>query len=285
KKLGIFDKHGINLNIVPGSGSLTTAQLVAQGKADLAYVDAATALSVAAKGGDIAVVAPILQVNGYAIIALKSSGIDSVAKLVGKRLSVVPGIAPTVLLPAVLDSGGLTIGQLEQQNMAAASQIGALLQHKADAIVAAGDVQGPQLMEQGQQVNQLFYYQNGVPAVGESIVANTDFMEKNPDLIRRFVDASLQSWVETKKNPDAAAQAEAEQFPAEGTADKELDQIKVDIELLCAAPGATTMGQVPDPVWQRTVSILKQFKLVPSDFDYTKFETTKFLPSSPPSCR
>ncbi|MBO0873941.1 MAG: ABC transporter substrate-binding protein, partial [Pseudonocardia sp.] len=155
KKLGLFDKQGINLNIIPGSGSLTTAQLVAQGKADLAYTDAATALSVASKGGDIAVVAPILQVNGYAIITLKSSGIDSVGKLAGKRLSVVPGIAPTVLLPAVLDSGGITIGQVEQQNMAAASQIGALLQHKADAIVAAGDVQGPQLMEQGQQVNQL----------------------------------------------------------------------------------------------------------------------------------
>lgn len=284
KKLGIFDKHGINLNIIPGSGSLTTAQLVAQGKADLAYVDAGTAFSVAAKGGDIAVVAPILQVNGYAIIALKSSGIDSVQKLAGKRLSVVPGIAPTVLLPAVLASGGLTIEQVEQQNMAAASQLGALLQHKADAIVAAGDVQGPQLIEQGAQVNQLFYYQNGVPAVGESIVANTDFMQKNPDLIRRFVDASLQSWVETKKNPSAAAQAEAEQFPAEGSAGKELDQIKVDIGLLCAAPGATTMGQVPDPVWQRTVAILKEFKLVPSDFDHTKFETTKFLPSSPPSC-
>jgi NitT/TauT family transport system substrate-binding protein len=284
KSLGIFQQHGIDLTITPGSGSLTTAELVAQGKVNIGYVDAATAFSVAAKGGAITVVAPILQVNGYAIVSLKSTGIDSVKALAGHSLSIVTGLAPTVLLPAVFASGGVTADQIHEQNMASASQIGAILQHKVDAIVAAGDVQGPQLEEKGQQVNELWYYKNGVPTVGESIVVNNNYLKDHGDVVKQFIAASLDSWVATQKNPQAAADAEAQQFPAEGTAAQELDQIKVDIGLLCAAPGATNMGEVPDEVWQRTQSILEQFKLLPANSDYTKWETTDYLPSSLPSC-
>ena len=284
KSLGLFSKAGINLNIIPGSGSLTTAELVANGKADLAYVDAPTAFSVAARGGAITVVAPILQVNGFAIIALKGSGINSIKDLAGKRLGVVTGLAPTVLLPAVLSANGVTASSVHMVNMQSSSQLGALLQHQVDAIVAAGDVQGPQLIERGTQINQFFYYANGVPTVGESIVANTSFLKSHGALVKAFVQASLESWVQTRANPSAAAAAEAQQFPAEGTADQELDQIKVDLGLLCAAPGATHMVQIPDDVWSRTQSLLIKYDNLPSSVNVMDHVATGFLPSSLPAC-
>jgi NitT/TauT family transport system substrate-binding protein len=284
KSLGIFSKAGINLNIIPGSGSLTTAELVANGKADLAYVDAPTAFSVASRGGAITVVAPILQVNGFAIIALKSSGITSIKDLAGKRLGVIAGLAPTVLLPAVLSANGVSMSSVHQVNMQSSSQLGALLQHQVDAIVAAGDVQGPQLLERGSQINQFFYYANGVPTVGESIVANTNFLKTHTALVKAFVQASLESWVKTRANPSAAAAAEAQQFPEEGTASQELDQIKVDLGLLCAAPGATHMAQVPSDVWSKNQSLLIKYDNLPSSTKVADDVATGYLPSSLPGC-
>src|SRR5579875_121076 len=284
KSLGIFSKAGINLTIIPGSGSLTTAELVANGKADLAYVDAPTAFSVAARGGAITVVAPILQVNGFAIIALKNSGITSIKDLAGKRLGVIPGLAPTVLLPAVLSANGVPMSSVHQVNMQSSSQLGALLQHRVDAIVAAGDVQGPQLLERGSQITQFFYYANGVPTVGESIVANTDFLKTHGALVKAFVKASLESWVQTRANPSAAAAAVAQQFPEEGTASQELDQIKVDLKLLCAAPGATHMAQVPGDVWSRNQSLLIKYDNLPASTKVTDDVATGYLPSSLPAC-
>ncbi|MGH3279062.1 MAG: ABC transporter substrate-binding protein [Trebonia sp.] len=284
KSLGIFSKAGIDLNIIPGNGSLTTAELVSNGKADLAYVDAPTAFSVAARGGPITVVAPILQVNGFAIIALKGSGVNSVKDLVGKRLGVVTGLAPTVLLPAVLSANGVTASSIHMVHMQSSSQLGALLQHQVDAIVAAGDVQGPQLVERGTKINQFFYHDNGVPTVGESIVANTSFLKSHRALVKAFVKASIDSWVQTRANPAAAAAAEAQQFPAEGTAAQELDQIKVDLGLLCAAPGATHMVQIPDDVWSRTQSLLIKYDNLPSSVNVTDHVATGVLPSSLPAC-
>lgn len=284
KSLGIFSKAGINLNIIPGSGSLTTAELVATGKSDLAYVDAPTAFSVAAKGGAITVVSPILQVNGFAIIALKSSGINSVKDLAGKKLGIVQGLAPTVLLPAVLTANGLSMGAVKQVNMQSSAQLGALLQHQVDAIVAAGDVQGPQLLERGSQLNQFFYYANGVPTVGESIVANTNFLKSNPDLVKKFVAASLQSWVATRSNPSAAAAAEAQQFPEEGTAAQELDQIKVDLKLLCAAPGSKHLTEIPAAVWAKNEALLKKYDNLPASTNVMNDVASGYTPSSLPSC-
>lgn len=284
KSLGLYQKAGINLTIVPGSGSLTTSQLLATGKIDIGYVDAPTAFSVAAKGGNLTVVSPVLQVNGYAIIALQSSGISSVAGLKGKHVAAVAGVAPTVLLPAALQSGGLQQSDINISNIAAASQLGGLITKKFDAIIATGDVQTPQLNEQGQKINTLWYYENGVPTVGESIVVNNDFLKNNPDLVRKFIDVSLQSWVATKNDPAAAAAAENKQFPTEGSVAQQLDQIKADVQLLCAAPGATHMGTVPDSVWQDTESLLKKYNLLPATADYTKYETADYLPANPPSC-
>jgi NitT/TauT family transport system substrate-binding protein len=284
KSLGLFSKAGINLNIIPGSGSLTTAEQVATGKADLAYTDAPTAFSVAAKGGAITVVAPILQVNGFAIIALKGSGINSVKDLAGKKLGIVQGLAPTVLLPAVLSANGLSMSSVKQVNMESSSQLGALLQHQVDAIVAAGDVQGPQLMERGSKINQFFYHANGVPTVGESIVANTSFLKSHPALVKKFVAASLQSWVATRSNPSAAAAAEAQQFPEEGTASQELDQIKVDLGLLCAAPGATHLTQVPAAVWNKNQSLLIRYDGLPASTKVMSDVASGYTPSSLPSC-
>lgn len=284
KSLGIFKKAGINLNIVPGSGSLTTAKLVARGKADIAYDSAATAFSVAARGGAITVLAPILQVNGFGIIDLKSSGITSIKDLKGKRLGVIPGLAPTVLLPAVLAANNVPVSSVHEVNMQISAQLGTLLQHHVDALVAAADVQGPQLMERGKKVNELDYYKNGVPTVGESIVANTSFLKSHGALVKAFLKASLQSWVQTQAHPAAAAAAEAKQFPAEGTAAQELEQIKVDLGLLCAAPGATHLGEVPKADWLKTQKILIHYDNLPSSTKVLKYVNTDYLPSNPPSC-
>lgn len=284
KSLGLFDKAGIDLKIIPGSGSLTTAQLVASGKVKIGYIDASTAFQVAAKGGAITVVSPILQENGYAVISLQSSGIDSIAKLKGQRVATVAGVAPTVLLPAVLKSGGLKLSDVETSNITSSAQVGSLLTGKFKAIIATGDVQSPQLEERGQKINTMFYYKNGVPTVGESIVVNSNYLKSHADLVRSFVKASLQSWDATRKDPHAAAEAEAKQFPAEGSVQQQEDQIKVDIRLLCAAPGATQIGKVPESAWTRTQSLLKKYKLLPQSADYTKYVNTDYLPANPPSC-
>ena len=53
----------------------------------------------------------------------------------------------------------------------------------------------------------------GVKALGVGLMANDDTIKQNPDLVRRFVRASLKGWNEALKNPAEAAAIGKKYFP------------------------------------------------------------------------
>ena len=66
------------MTIVQGNGSGNTAQLVASGRAQLAYADAVAVSQLIAKGAPMKIVSTVYQSNPNAVMALKKTGIKSV---------------------------------------------------------------------------------------------------------------------------------------------------------------------------------------------------------------
>jgi NitT/TauT family transport system substrate-binding protein len=282
KKLGYYKDVGIDLTIEEGKGSATTAQQVATGQTDVGFADAPAAMQIRSKGAPLKIIAPILQTNGFAIISIEGSGIKSPKDLVGKKLAVQPGTAQTTLLDAILAENKLDKTKLDIVNIDPAALVGALLEKKVDAILAGADFQSVQMRDRGFKVNDIFYRDVGVPTVGLSIVARDDRLKENPDLYRNFVAASLKGWDEVRKNPDAAAAAVIEQFPS-ASKDQILKQLHVDLLLVCA-PGATSLGRVPDKNWQTTFDLLTMYLNLPKDKPIGDYYSNDFLPASAPKC-
>src|SRR5258708_246544 len=82
---GWYRQQGIDLSLLPYSSSVAPETLVATGKADfgISFTEGVTAARAA--GQPLVSVAAVIQHNTSALISLKSSGLDSVAKLAGKR--------------------------------------------------------------------------------------------------------------------------------------------------------------------------------------------------------
>ena len=282
KKLGYYKDAGIDLTIEEGKGSATTAQLVATGQTDVGFADAPAAMQIRSKGAPVKIVTPILQTNGFAIISIEGTGISTPKDLLGKRLAVQPGTAQTTLLDAILLENKLDKSKLDVVNIDPAALVGALLEKKVDAILAGADFQSVQIRDRGFKVKDILYRDVGVPTVGLSVIARDDRIKADPDLYKRFVAASLKGWDEARKNPDAAAAAVIEQFPAV-TKDQIAKQLKVDLDLVCA-PGATALGRVPDKNWQITFDLLTAYLQLPKDKPVTDYYTTEFQPADAPKC-
>ncbi len=282
KKLGYYKDAGIDLTIEEGKGSATTAQLVATGQTDVGFADAPAAMQIRSKGAPVKIVTPILQTNGFAIISIEGTGINTPKDLLGKRLAVQPGTAQTTLLDAILLENKLDKSKLDIVNIDPAALVGALLEKKVDAILAGADFQSVQIRDRGFKVKDILYRDVGVPTVGLSVIARDDRIKSDPDLYKRFVAASLKGWDEARKNPDAAAAAVIEQFPAV-TKDQILKQLKVDLDLVCA-PGATQLGRVPDKNWQTTFELLTTYLQLPKDKPITDYYTTELQPADAPKC-
>jgi NitT/TauT family transport system substrate-binding protein len=282
KKSGYYKDAGIDLTIEEGKGSATTAQQVATGQTDVGFADAPAAMQIRSKGAPVKIIAPILQTNGFAIISIEGSGIKSPKDLLGKKLAVQPGTAQTTLLDAILAENKLDKGRLDIVNIDPAALVGALLEKKVDAILAGADFQSVQMRDRGFKVNDILYRDVGVPTVGLSIIARDDRLKENAELYRKFVAASLKGWEDARKNPDAAAAAVAEQFPSAGK-DQMLKQLNVDLMLVCA-PGATSLGRVPDKNWQITFDLLTMYLNLPKDKPVSDYYSNDFLPANAPKC-
>ena len=129
RKLGLYERAGINLTIEEGRGSATTAQMVATGQSDVGYADAPAAMQVRSRGAPVKVIAPILQTNAFAIMSLEESNIRRPQDLVGRKLAVQPGTAQTTLLNAIIAATGVDRSRIELVNIDPAAFIAALICH------------------------------------------------------------------------------------------------------------------------------------------------------------
>ena len=282
KELGYYDDLGLDVTIEEGQGSATTSQLVATGGTDFGFADGAAAMSVRAQGGNVKIVAPILQTNGFAIISLKETGITTPQDLVGKTIAVQPGSAQTALLDAIFKANSITEDQVEIVNIDPAALVGTLLEGDVDAILGGADFQSVQIRDLGHEINEIYYRDAGVPTVGLSMVVNDDYIAANPDVVARFVEASLKGWDAARSDPDAAAQSLVDTFIS-GDKEQILKQLQVDLLLLCA-PGATRLGDPPTENWDRTYELLTTYQGLPTDKPITDYYTTEFVPDDAPPC-
>jgi NitT/TauT family transport system substrate-binding protein len=139
-----------------------------------------------------------------------------------------------------------------------------------------------QIRDLGFEINEIFYRDAGVPTVGLSIIANDEYIAANPDVIARFVAASLKGWDAARNNPDAAAQSLVNTFIS-GDKEQILKQLQVDLLLLCA-PGSTRLGEPPVENWDRTFELLTTYQGLPTDKPITDYFTTEFIPEDGPAC-
>lgn len=282
KELGLYDKAGINLTIEEGRGSGTTAQLVATGQTDVGFADAPAAMQLRSKNAPVKIIAPILQTNGFAIIALEDSGIRKPADLVGKRVAVQAGTAQTTLLNAILSANAIDPTKFNAINIDPSAFVGALIEKKVDAILGGADFQSVQLRDRGLKIVDILYRDVGVPTVGLSVIAQDAKLAADPELYRKFVAVSLEGWDLARKNPAAASAAVVKMFPS-ANVEQIKKQLEVDLKLLCA-PGATSLGRVPDANWQTTFALLTKYLELPASKPVTDFFTNDFLPANAPKC-
>jgi NitT/TauT family transport system substrate-binding protein len=275
---GYYKEAGLDVQLVEGNGSGNTAQLVASNRSQLAYADAVAVSQLIAKGAPMKVLSTIYQSNPNEVSALKKTGIKSVKDLAGKKVGVPSGSSQTTMLPLFLKANGLKESDVNLINMPATAMVPALLQGQVDAILGSIDAYQIQLEAQGAELDNFRFADNGVPTVSTSIFASNAYIKDNPDVVKKFIAASLKGWSFAIDNPDKAVKALKTVFPNmnEKLAAAELNAIK---PLFCSG-GAKYIGKAEEALWLKTQELLSEVKLLPAGQDPKSYYTNEFLPTA-----
>ena len=273
---GFYKDAGLNVTIEPGNGSQITAQLVAAGKVDMAFADAAPVMRLIASGAKIKILATILQGNPNQVTALSSTGLKSVADIKGKSVAVPNGGSQGPMLPLVLAANGLKESDIEQVNMPPDSMPAALLQGRVQVILGSVDYFAILLKKLGATTTNFPFIDHGAPTVSTSIIASESFLAAHPDLARGFVAASLKGWNTALDDPAAAVSAMSAMF-RDANVELAPAQLEATRQLMCANR-AQFIGKATPPQWDDTVKIPTQVGLLPAGTAGTAYYTYDYLP-------
>ena len=273
---GYYKDAGLDVTLVQGNGSGNTAQMVAAGRAQLAYADAVAVSQLIAKGAPMKVVSTVYQSNPNAVMSLKKANIKSVKDLAGKKVGVPSGSSQTTMLPLLLKSNNLKESDINMIDMPVASMVPALLQGQVDAVLGSIDAYQIQAEAQGAQLDVYRFADHGVPTVSTSIFASNAYLKENPEIVKKFIAASLKGWSFALDNPEKAVKDLKSVFPEmnEKLAAAELAAIT---PLFCSG-GAKFIGKAEDALWVKSQDLLSQVKLLPAGQDPKSYYTNEFLP-------
>lgn len=203
KQAGLFQKHGINMELIAFPGGTVGMQALIAGDIQFATQDGVATLAANLRGANVHFVAGMINTFPFSI--LSRAEIKKPEELRGKKITISRyGSSSDTAVRAAVEKYGLkpdkdvTILQGGGQG----ERFAAL---KAGAVDAA--IVSPPLNLAGKQLgfNEVIdLSDSGVPYAHQLIVATKDFLDRNPDLTLRTVRAlseGLSLWKDpTKKN-------------------------------------------------------------------------------------
>jgi NitT/TauT family transport system substrate-binding protein len=170
-----------------------------------------------------------------------------------------------------LDMSKITLVQVDP-----AAKVVSVLEKKADALLGGADDQYFLIKQRGIEPAALRFADVGANIVGMTVLTKGELIKTKPDLVRRFVRASIRSWEEAKKNPGAAVDAALKVKP-DLNRQSTLDQLMVDIELLDSPNSKGRIGWGAQADWDQTLTLLKKYRGLETSQPWTAFHTNEFV--------
>ncbi|WP_309064617.1 ABC transporter substrate-binding protein [Microbacterium sp.] len=275
KALGFYEEEGIQLVDQPGNGGATAVQLVANGEVMFGTGEASHLLSAQTKGIDMVSVMQQYQENPNAVIALKDSGIETWEDLRGKSIGGSVTSSGHLATLAALQLAGIDKNEIDFINLSPGAQFAALSEGQVDAAgTFLGNLAGlPDLKD---EVNILTVSDAGYITPSTVLFTTPELIEKDPDLVERFVRASLKGLKAALEDPKGTAEAMAGMY-ANVNAESLAATFEMDSRFLATEwTDENGLGLHNEEAWALQAEMLTTLGELP-ETDPTKNYTNEFV--------
>lgn len=252
---GYYKAANLEVRIVRGQGSVDAIKQVAAGTATFGFADAGSV--VLTRGNDkipVQLVAVVYARAPHAIYALKESGIAKPKDLEGRKIANPAGGAIPKLFPAYAKAAGIDEAKVTWVVASSEALPGLLALGRIDA-VGQFTIGEPLLKKHAapKELVRLTYADAGLDFYSNGIVATETTIKSSPDLVKRFVAATLRGLKDTLAAP---AEAAAILNKAHREVDAEIAAGEIEVlKYLANAPGQR-LGVIERPRVARTIEVV-----------------------------
>lgn len=277
KELGIYEKYGLDVEINPGGPNVDPIHNVVSGQMDIGMTSSAGAL-VLARGQGIPLKATgvLYQKHPFALFFKPESGIRSAQDMIGKTI----GVQPTArwVLVAYLRHHGIDLNEVNITSVG-----GDLVPLASDQVdVITGWIINAGQLAAVPNAEYILTYDNGVRTYANPIFTTEKMIQERPDVLRRFMQATMEGLAYAIEHPDEAVEATLAVAPdLDGTL--EAKTLEASIPLFTSPlTQEQGLGYMDVGVWQQTMDLLVATAQMPQPLeDVNSVFTNEFLGDTP----
>jgi ABC-type nitrate/sulfonate/bicarbonate transport system substrate-binding protein len=269
---GFFDELNLTVDIKHAQSG-EHLQLLLAGEIQVATANAAQVIQRRSEGLPLVAVALVGQKSEQGFAVGADSGIASVSDWAGQKFGY-KGSVPVEFL-AIAAANGLDPGDVEQVKVSFDPRV--LSEGQVDILAVFISNEPGQLERIGYPVKVFDPSEYDIPVLGLTYIASQDGIDKDPEAIRRFVQAALKGIAYAAEHPEEALDIVMKYAPQEN---REQQEFMLTTELARAKTELTEAngyGWQTAEQWQALADALVEFKVIETEVDVSKVFTTQFI--------
>ncbi len=274
---GLYKKAGLDVTFKEFEFETDNLTELANGGSQFAVASAKELMKAIDQGLPVKAVAVIYQVSPYAFAALSSSGIASPADFRGKKLGAEGGSQEAyVTYNALLKTAGLSPADAEIVNLNF-DEANDLKEQRADVVDLYRTDQPYRFEKAGLTTTLIYPERYGFEVYGDLLITTDTLIAQKPELVRRFVQATLAGWQRALDDQPHAVDVTMP-YTKDYYADRAYQEfILRNSEILIRPSRTQPIGGMQYLSWRKAYAQFREAGALEHDLDASTFYTTQFL--------
>ena len=271
-QMGIYREENLDVKLNPGGVDVPAIQMVIGGSEQFGVTAAEQLIFAREKGAPVVAIAVIYRVSPFVLFSLKGSGISGLQDFVGKRIGVKLGGNEELTYRAMMRNAGISFDKVKE--IPVKFDMSPLFTKQVD--VWPGYVIHEPIVaeEKGYPVNIIWPNDYGVSFYADALFTTEEMIQDNPDIVARFVKATLRGWEYAIQNPEEAVQYTL-LYDENLNHAHELKMMNTSIELV--KPDEKPVGWMTKEKWTEMQELLLKQNLLTDPIDINKVFTSKYF--------
>lgn len=269
---GIYKKHGLDVTIRMGGPQVNGIQLLLAGQSDFVMNYDFAVLSGVERGFPLVTVAAPFQFDIQGLLA--HDDVTDLSQL-KDRTVLVAGTGTTYWWPWVKKKYGLTDAHMRPYTF----NMQPFFADKSIVQQAFPSSEPYQAQQRGLKTNFFLLSAHGYPPYTQALTTTRKMVDEKPDVVQRFVRASIEGWKSYLANPAPANELIKKDNPnmTDGQLAFGLAKLK-EMGVVTGGDAAKLgIGIMTDERWERTAKFMVEWGLLKPDTDWKRAYTTKFV--------